>query len=242
MERRTQPRRTSWCRSVGKAKTSSTSTLLAILLWDARVLSRFPFLFSSRQNISGNIGLLQACTEFFSENNIEYSRSPIEGVDGTLFTVSRFLQRRYKVCNYFFSPTTGGYVCTSAIFLPSPRTSWPPSLTQSGMFRLHIQMKTFENLQLQPSGARLNQPPRQETVCENCEVPPGRSVQVQLITFWFYPPLLWSHAPHDKMVRYLLVTIEYEPFAHLGRPHSISYNAVKELFGSFSNVKFAAQV
>ena len=44
------------------------------------------------------------------------------------------------------------------------------------------------------------------------------------------------------MVRYLLVTIEYEPFAHLGRPHSISYNAVKELFGSFSNVKFAAQV
>ena len=44
------------------------------------------------------------------------------------------------------------------------------------------------------------------------------------------------------MVRYLLVTIEYEPFAHLGRPHSISYNAVKELFGSFSNVKFAVQV
>jgi hypothetical protein len=42
--------------------------------------------------------------------------------------------------------------------------------------------------------------------------------------------------------RYLLVTIEYEPFAHLGRPHSISYNAVKELFGSFSNVKFAAQL
>ena len=38
------------------------------------------------------------------------------------------------------------------------------------------------------------------------------------------------------------MTIEYEPFAHLGRPHSISYNAVKELFGSFSNVKFAAQV
>ena len=32
--------------------------------------------------------VLQACTEFFSENNIEYSRSPIEGVDGTLFTVS----------------------------------------------------------------------------------------------------------------------------------------------------------
>ena len=42
--------------------------------------------------------------------------------------------------------------------------------------------------------------------------------------------------------RYLLVTIEYEPFAHLGRPHSISYNAVKELFGSFSNVKFIAQL
>ena len=42
--------------------------------------------------------------------------------------------------------------------------------------------------------------------------------------------------------QYLLVTIEYEPFAHLGRPHSISYNAVKELFGSFSNVKFIGQV
>ena len=42
--------------------------------------------------------------------------------------------------------------------------------------------------------------------------------------------------------KYLLVTIEYEPFAHLGRPHSISYNAVKELFGAFSNVKFIAQV
>ena len=42
--------------------------------------------------------------------------------------------------------------------------------------------------------------------------------------------------------QYLLVTIEYEPFAHLGRPHSISYNAVKELFGGFSNVKFIAQV
>ena len=42
--------------------------------------------------------------------------------------------------------------------------------------------------------------------------------------------------------RYLLVTIEYEPFAHLGRPHSISYNAVKELFGTFSNVKFIAQL
>lgn len=42
--------------------------------------------------------------------------------------------------------------------------------------------------------------------------------------------------------QYLLVTIEYEPFAHLGRPHSISYNAVKELYGAFSNVKFVAQV
>ena len=42
--------------------------------------------------------------------------------------------------------------------------------------------------------------------------------------------------------RYLLVTIEYEPFAHRGRPHSISYNAVKELFGAFSNIKFVEQV
>merc|ERR1712079_910197 len=46
----------------------------------------------------------------------------------------------------------------------------------------------------------------------------------------------------SEQFKYLLVTIEYEPFAHLGRPHSISYNAVKELFGGFSNVKFIAQV
>ena len=37
--------------------------------------------------------------------------------------------------------------------------------------------------------------------------------------------------------RYLLVTIEYEPFAHLGRPHSISYNAVKELFGKLKRIQ-----
>ena len=38
-----------------------------------------------------DLNFLQACTEFFSENNIEYSRSPIEGVDGTLFTVSELI-------------------------------------------------------------------------------------------------------------------------------------------------------
>ena len=38
--------------------------------------------------VVGCEGVEQACTELFSENNIQYTRSPIEGVDGTLFTVS----------------------------------------------------------------------------------------------------------------------------------------------------------
>ena len=69
-------------------------------------------------------------------------------------------------------------------------------------------------------------------------VPLGQYSKRNLTTplLLFYPKLF-----QDEF-RYLLVTIEYEPFAHRGRPHSISYNAVKELFGSFSNLKFVAQL
>ena len=30
----------------------------------------------------------QACNEFFSENNIQFTKSPLEGVDGSVYTVS----------------------------------------------------------------------------------------------------------------------------------------------------------
>ena len=41
----------------------------------------------------------QACIEFFRENQIEYSRSPIEEVEGALFTVSIILQY-YSLISY----------------------------------------------------------------------------------------------------------------------------------------------
>ena len=45
-------------------------------------------LHSLGHTVVGCEGVEQACTEFFAEHNIQFSRSPIEGVDGTLFTVS----------------------------------------------------------------------------------------------------------------------------------------------------------
>ena len=39
-------------------------------------------------NVVGCEGVEQACTEFFSENNIEFTRTPLEGIDGSLFSVS----------------------------------------------------------------------------------------------------------------------------------------------------------
>ena len=68
-------------------------------------------------------------------------------------------------------------------------------------------------------------------------------VELKFDTVWDHQSLVYIN-PRDRkqyvrtvrsllkeQFRYLLVTIEYEPFAHLGTPHSISYNAVKELFG-----------
>ena len=38
-------------------------------------------------SVTGCEWVEQACTEFFSENNIQYTRAPLEGVDGTVFSV-----------------------------------------------------------------------------------------------------------------------------------------------------------
>merc|ERR1719370_1296907 len=130
-------------------------------------------------------GVEQACTEFFSENSIEYSRSPIEGVDGTLFTSNDGRIRLYQ-CDFL--------ALTSDIVATKFDAVWDVQALVS-----------------------INPRDRKQY---------ARTVRSLLA----------------DQFRYLLVTIEYEPFAHLGRPHSISYNAVKELFGSFSNVKFAAQL
>lgn len=142
-------------------------------------------LHSLGHTVVGCEGVEQACTEFFSENNIEYSRSPIEGVDGTLFTSNDGRIRLYQ-CD--FLALTSDVVATK-----------------------------FDAVWDIQALVAINPRDRKQYV---------RTVRSLLA---------------DEF-RYLLVTIEYEPFAHLGRPHSISYNAVKELFGSFSNVKFAAQL
>ena len=45
-------------------------------------------LHSLGHNVIGCEWIEQACNEFFSENNIEFTKSPLEGVDGSLYTVS----------------------------------------------------------------------------------------------------------------------------------------------------------
>lgn len=135
--------------------------------------------------VVGCEGVEQACTEFFSENNIQYSRSLIDGVDGSVFISEDGRIRLYQ-CDFL--------ALTSDILSTKFDAVWDVQALVS-----------------------INPRDRKQYV---------RTVRSLLA---------------DEF-RYLLVTIEYEPFAHLGRPHSISYNAVKELFGSFSNVKFAAQL
>ena len=72
----------------------------------------------------------------------------------------------------------GGYVYTSATFLPSLQTLLPPSSRQSGMFRFLLPVQFIWNIVSWLSGARLHQPKGQETVCKNCEVAPGGWIQV----------------------------------------------------------------
>jgi len=140
-------------------------------------------LHSKGHNVVGCEGVELACTQFFAENNIEYSRTPLEGIDGTLFTSTDGRLRLYQ-CDFL--------ALTSEVVDTKFDAVWDIQALVS-----------------------INPRDRKQYV---------RTVRSLLA----------------EEFRYLLVTIEYEPFAHLGRPHSISYNAVKELFGSFSNVKFVA--
>jgi len=136
-------------------------------------------------NVVGCEGVEQACTEFFSENNIEFTRTPLEGIDGSLFSSADGRLRLYQ-CDFL-------------------------ALTAEAVSTKFDAVWDIQSL------VSINPRDRKQYV---------RTLRSLLA---------------DEF-RYLLVTIEYEPFAHLGRPHSISYNAVKELFGSFSNVKFIAQL
>jgi len=135
--------------------------------------------------VVGCEGVEQACTEFFSENNIEVTRTPLEGIDGSLFSSADGRLRLFQCDFLALTPEVVG-----------------------------TKIDAVWDIQ---SLVSINPRDRKQYV---------RTLRSLLA---------------DEF-RYLLVTIEYEPFAHLGRPHSISYNAVKELFGSFSNVKFIAQL
>lgn len=136
-------------------------------------------------SVTGCEWVEQACTEFFSENNIQYTRAPLEGVDGTVFSSADGRLRLFQ-CDFL---------------------ALSPEMVKT----------KFDAVWDLQSLVAINPRDRKQYV---------RTVRSLLA---------------DEF-RYLLVTIEYEPFAHLGRPHSISYNAVKELFGTFSNVKFIAQL
>merc|ERR1719427_455302 len=136
-------------------------------------------------NVVGCEGVEQACTEFFSENNIEFTRTPLEGIDGSLFSSADGRLRLYQ-CDF---------LALTAEIVP-------------------IKFDAVWDIQ---SLVSINPRDRKQ-----------------------YVRTLRSLLADD--FRYLLVTIESEPFAHLGTPHSISYNAVKELFGSFSNIKYVAKL
>jgi len=140
-------------------------------------------LHSQGHNVVGCEGVEVACTQFFADNKIEYTRTPLEGIEGSLFSSTDGRLRIYQ-CDFL--------ALTAEI--------------------VHTKFDAVWDIQ---ALVAINPRDRKQYV---------RTVRSLMA---------------DEF-RYLLVTIEYEPFAHLGRPHSISYNAVKELFGSFSNVKFVA--
>jgi len=168
--------------SDGKSQDPQAKNILVPLCGKSRDLIH---LHSLGHTVVGCEGVEQACTQFFSENNIQYTTSPIEGIEGTLFTSADGRIRLYQ-CDFL--------ALTSDVVSTKFEAVWDVQALVS-----------------------INPRDRKQYV---------RTVRSLLA----------------EEFRYLLVTIEYEPFAHLGRPHSISYNAVKELFGSFSNVKFAAQL
>lgn len=125
------------------------------------------------------------CVQFFTENNIQYTKSTIEALGGSLYQSEDGRLRVYQ-CDFL--------LLTAEL----------------------VNLKFDSVLDVQ-SLNHIN--------------PRDRKQYVRVVR---------SLLKDD--FRYLLVTIEYEPFAHRGRPHSISYNAVKELFGAFSNIKFVEQV
>jgi len=125
----------------------------------------------------------KACLQFFQENNIQHTRTPLEGIDGSLFKSE---DGRLMI-----------YQCDFLALTPD------------------IVKTKFDAVWDIQALVAINPRDRKQYV---------RTIRSLMA---------------DEF-RYLLVTIEYEPFAHLGRPHSISYNAVKELFGSFANVKFVS--
>lgn len=170
------------CTGDGSVTDTAAKNILVPLCGKSRDIIH---LHSLGHSVVGCEGVEQACTEFFAENNIQYSRSAIEGIDGSLFTSEDGRIRLYQ-CDFL--------ALTSDIVSTKFEAVWDVQALVS-----------------------INPRDRKQYV---------RTVRSLLA----------------EEFRYLLVTIEYEPFAHLGRPHSISYNAVKELFGSFSNVKFAAQL
>ena len=77
-------------------------------------------LHSLGHNVVGVEWIEQAANEFFTENNIEFSKTPLEGVDGSLYTVSVLM---ITLSSSFlllpttppFSPLTGGYECSNVI-------------------------------------------------------------------------------------------------------------------------------
>jgi len=127
----------------------------------------------------------QACLQFFTENNIQYTKTPLENVEGYLYQSEDGRLRIYQ-CDFLLLTTDVVDVRFDGVWDVQALVSINPRDRKQYVRALRSLLK-------------------------------------------------------DEF-RYLLVTIEYEPFAHLGRPHSISYNAVKELFGSFSNIKFVAQL
>lgn len=142
-------------------------------------------LYNQGHTVVGCEGVEKGCVEFFAENNLQFTRSPLEGIDGSLFSTEDGRLRLYQ-CDFL--------LLTSDL--------------------VDLKFDCVWDIQALVS---INPRDRKQYV---------RTVRSLL----------------KDQFRYLLVTVEYEPFAHLGTPHSISYNAVKELFGSFSSVKYIAKL
>ena len=75
-------------------------------------------LHSLGHNVIGVEWVELAVDQFFSENNIGFSEQPLEGVDGSVYTVSSpsSLKQLFPSKPLFLSsPLTGGYECSNVI-------------------------------------------------------------------------------------------------------------------------------